>query len=377
MCRMIEWLSHSLMKKLVISLTLALSLALTFYAGFYFAKHPLSTSLLVPQVVKEKARPLDKYTYENMAARNWQASEIKIESELSYKPTTVKRPYKFKQYLFSTTVDGKRVTGQINIPNIPTSQYPNVPIILMLRGYVPAENYQTGMGTRPTASVFAQNRFITVAPDFLGYGASDPRDPDEMTARFESYPIALTLLKSLQNPKFTCGQDLPKDACDLASRFLLITSRLFLFGHSNGGHLAIATLEIANHSPSFGGQIFPTVLWAPVSKPFPYSILAYEDEADDLGKNQRKYLARFEETYDVNLYSVHNYLDWINSPIELHQGTADEDVPYWWSREFVKTLKEKKKDIKYFEYPGTNHNMSPASETVISRSLAFFQSHLK
>lgn len=365
-----------MLKKFLILITFFLSVVAVFFAGFYLAKNP-NKSALVPQIVKEKARPLDKYTYEALSARDWQPQEIKIEGPLDYKPTTVKPPYKFKQYIFSTIVDGKKVTGQINIPNYSPSATSH-PLILMFRGYAPLENYQTGIGTRPSASVFAQNGFITVAPDFLGYGGSDPRDPDEMTGRFESYVISLQMLKNLQNPKFTCSQSLSGEDCNfITSHKLPVTSHLSLFGHSNGGHLAIASLEIAGHSPSFAGQVFPTVLWAPVSKPFPFSVLAYEDEADDFGKAQRKSISNFENVYDSDKYSVATYLDWINSPIELHQGTADEEVPYWWSREFVKTLKEKKKDVKYFEYPGTNHNMSPASSTILARSLQFFQKHLK
>ncbi|MEK7521667.1 MAG: prolyl oligopeptidase family serine peptidase, partial [Patescibacteria group bacterium] len=242
-------------------------------------------------------------------------------------------------------------------------------------GYAPRETYETGIGTRPSAAVFAQNGFITVAPDFLGYGGSDPRDEDEMAGRFESYPIALILLRSLIEPKFVCALPDPT-SCPDSSLSTRHTS-LFLFGHSNGGHIAIATLEIAGNSPSFAGKTFPTVLWAPVSKPFPFSTLVYTDEADDLGKLQRKNLAKFEEDYDVNLYSVHNYLDWIKSPIQLHQGYSDQEILYWWSQEFEKTLTAKSKTLKAFYYPGMNHNMTPGWNTAISRSLAFFRSHTK
>ena len=359
------------MRKILALATCALLLvAISGFTGWRLAKYP-TTSLLVPQVVKEKVRPLDRYTYEALANRDWQPSSITIEGPLDYKPTTVKPPYKFKSYVFSIMVDHKRFTNQINLPNqLLTTK--SQPLILMFRGYAPAQGYETGVGTRPSASVFAQNGFITVAPNFLGYGGSDPRDEDEMTARFESYPIALTTLASAQNLKVSCS--LPEESCP-ALPSSLVPSSLFLWGHSNGGHLAIATVEIANHSASFEGKTFPTVLWGPVSKPFPYSTLAYTDEADDLGKSQRKSLAIFEETYDVNLYSVHSYLDWIKSPIQVHQGALDEEVPYWWSNEFVQSLREKKKEVSYFLYPGANHTLQPGWDTVVAQSLAFFRKH--
>ena len=57
------------------------------------------------------------------------------------------------------------------------------PIIVMNRGFIDPEIYQTGMGTKNSASVYAQNGFITIAPDFLGFGGSDQEDIDPMAAR--------------------------------------------------------------------------------------------------------------------------------------------------------------------------------------------------
>lgn len=331
--------------------------------GFSLGQTYKSEKSILPSPIKEKIRTLDKYTYANLAGHSWQPTEIKIEGPLDSKPSSIKPPYKFNSYAFSTLVNGKRVTGQINLPT--TNGYS---VILMFRGWAPLENYQSGTGTKNSAAVFAQNGFITVAPDFFGYGGSDPRSSDEIEARFESYVIALQLLYNLSHTsELSFG----------TTHYPLITNHLSLWGHSNGGHLAIATLEMANNSPSFSGLILPTVLWAPVSKPFPYSILAYQDEAEDFGKLQRKYLSKFEADYDSNLYSVSNYLDWIQSPIQLHQGTADEEVPYWWSRDFANDLKSRKKDITLFLYPGANHNITPGWDTAISRSLAFYKFHLK
>lgn len=80
--------------------------------------------------------------------------------------------------------------------------------------------------------------------------------------------------------------------------------------------------------------------------------------------------------YDANLYSVQNYLDRIKAPLELHQGTADDAVPVVWSDSLYKKLKEDKVDIKYFTYPGSDHNLMPAWNTVVARNIAFFNNHL-
>ncbi len=118
-------------------------------------------------------------------------------------------------------------------------------------------------------------------------------------------------------------------------------------------------------------RVLGVTLWAPVSKPFPYNILYYTDEASDSGKWLRGQVAEFEKDYDVFNYSIDKYLDWIELPIQLHQGTADEAVPKKWSDELVKNLKEKEKDVKYYIYFGADHNMRPAWDQVVARDVEF------
>src|SRR3989338_3670538 len=91
---------YSVRKILALATCTLLLVAISGFTGWRLAKYP-TTSLLVPQVVKEKVRPLDRYTYEALANRDWQPSSITIEGPLDYKPTTVKPPYKFKSYVFS------------------------------------------------------------------------------------------------------------------------------------------------------------------------------------------------------------------------------------------------------------------------------------
>jgi fermentation-respiration switch protein FrsA (DUF1100 family) len=113
-------------------------------------------------------------------------------------------------------------------------------------------------------------------------------------------------------------------------------------------------------------------LWAPVSKPFPFSILAFSDEAEDQGKLLRKAVATFESRYDVFEYSIDRYWGAINIPVLLHQGTSDDAVPYWWSDSLAEKLEELDKDLIYHKYPGADHNMRPVWDTVVARDLQFF-----
>lgn len=298
-----------------------------------------------------KSRPLDKYTIENLAKANVSPSEIKIEGVLS-------EGQNFTSNSYSMTFDPtlrqgsgqalKTVTGVINLPKDNLKH----PLILMIRGFVDQQIYTQGVGTKSGAEYFSQNGFITIAPDFLGYGGSDKESSNIFESRFQTYTTVLSTLASL-------GSIAEWDA-----------KNVFIWGHSNGGQVALTILEITKKS-------YPTVLWAPVSKPFPYSILYYTDESADIGKLIRQELAKFESDYDVDLYSLTQYLDRIKAPLEVNQGTADDAVPYAWTKALVKVLKTNNPDLKFFTYPGADHNLQPAWNTVIARDLAFFRTHLE
>ncbi len=231
----------------------------------------------------------------------------------------------------------------------------------MIRGFVPKEKYAIGIGTARAGEVFAQNGFITLAPDFLGYGASDKASKDSIEDRFQSYTTVVALLSTLDN--LNSGL-----TASYSGKIRADSSKVGIWGHSNGGHIALSVLEIT-------GKNYPTVLWAPVSKPFPYSVLYYTDEFDDHGMALRKVIANFENDYNIELYSLTNFYSWINAPLEIHQGTADDSVPIKWSDNLVADLKKLDKDITYFTYPGADHNLLPGWGEAVQRSLDFYKSN--
>lgn len=231
----------------------------------------------------------------------------------------------------------------------------------MARGYVDKENYLTGVGTKPAARVYAESGYITLAPDFSGYGESDPEDPDPLGARLTKPVEIVDLIASV-------GSLTQAD-----------TSHIYLWGHSNGGQIMLSVAEIwgklvGNDLQGYTLKVRGLVLWAPVSKPFPYNILYYSDDSDDQGKWLRGQVAQFEQDYDVFNYSIDKYWDWIQIPIQLHQGTADNLVPQAWSDQLVKTLKEKGKTMTYWTYPGADHQLNSGWATVVARDVSFFRS---
>lgn len=298
--------------------------------------------------------PLLAYSFENLRTTSFPQSQIQLHGVLSQTNETIAESFSFTVPAFPGKEERKTVSGVVTRPK----NAGTYPVIILFRGFVPPESYKPGIGTQPVATVFAKNGFITIAPDFLGYGESDAPASDPFEARFQTYTTALSLFASLETLKTALQAS--------GSTTLVDTTRVGVWGHSNGGHIALSAVAIS-------GKKYPTVLWAPVTKAFPYSILAYTDESDDQGKALRSSLYRFESLYDVDLFSPPQYYSWIQAPLSVYQGTADEEVPVWWTREFVSDVQQKKKQIELHTYPNADHNLRPTGwSNAVTESMQFF-----
>jgi dipeptidyl aminopeptidase/acylaminoacyl peptidase len=327
-------------------------IALAFAAGFFACqKLEKEISNEIPIVSEVIPKPLEKYTIENLSKKDVPRTKFTIKDQIDEQDSFTSNLFELSFSPILEKNSSKKVTGQINLPvqgGIPKED--TFPIIIMLRGYINQETYKTGDGTRNAAAFFAENGFITVAPDFLGYGGSDSESGDIFETRFQTYTTVISLLESLP-------------AIEKWDK-----KNIFIWGHSNGGQVALTVLAVT-------GANFPTTLWAPVSKFFPYSILYYTDSSDDRGKLIRNELAEFEDLYDTDLYSYDLYLERVSAPILIHQGEADDAIPVSWTQELVSKLKNLDKNVTFVIYPFTDHDMRPSWDTAVARDLEFFKKH--
>ncbi len=301
--------------------------------------NPLTSPESESETGSNKDLPLNKYTFANLAATDFKVSQIIKEKIISDEEG-------YTSYLFSYQVEGKKVTGMLNLSDNPQTQ---LPAVILLRGYADDSIYFTGLGTRKAAGVLAQNGFITLAPDFLGFGGSDAAAADILEARFYRPVTVLALLKAVEN--FA-----PVDP-----------NKIFLWGHSNGGQIALSVLEITQRN-------LPTVLWAPVTADFPECVLYYMGELDDQGRKVKAAIEDFDENYNGRDFSVDAHLDLINAPIQLHQGGRDPLIPERWTDDFLNQMKELNKEIDYHFYPQADHNLVPDWDGVMAETVSFFKS---
>lgn len=327
-------------------------------------------------------KPLQKYAIAELKQYPFQTSKIQVTEKVADREG-------YSEYLFTYTTVGKKMSGLLTVPLPLPEDQSHLRTIVMIRGYVPPENYVPGIGTSPAARYFAKQGFVTFAPDFFGYGGSDAEPADEWEARFIKPVTVVELIRSLQT-KGVVG--------DIMS--LPTTQNIGIWAHSNGGQIALTALEIS-------GESVPTALWAPVTAPFPYSILFYGDEVADEGKSQRAWIAMFEKIYNAADFSLTQHLDLLSGPLQIHHGTNDEAALKTWSDEFTVKLdleNDRRADrllnleqatqsadldqkfaitsaslqpikYQYFVYPGADHNLRPVENwnLAVARDLSFFQ----
>lgn len=298
-------------------------------------QHPTPTETLVNY---------GPYTFEALSRKVFEPGKIKLGMVLAKEDN-------FTSYVFTYQSGDKTISGMVNIPK----GQGKFPVIVLLRGYADSQNYHVGLGTERSAKYLAANGFLTLAPDFLGYGYSDWEDKDILMARFYRPVEVLSLLSTISS--------LP--SAD--------NSRIGLWGHSNGGQIALSILEIT-------GKSYPTSLWAPVSLGFPENVLTYLGVQEEVGNPVKEKVDKFLTYNDPKKYSITEYFSKIKSPFIVHQANGDELIKVEWTKALVEELKKRGNQVNFYLYSKENHNFNRYKETgdlLRQRDLEFFSKYLK
>lgn len=286
---------------------------------------------------------LEKYDFDSLRIRGGIKSEIEIGGTIPAVELRRIKKYDFETREISFVSDGKRVSGMINY-------YPEKSslskVVIMIRGYAEKAGYYPGSGSWRVADKLAEAGYTTISLDFLGYGHSDSESTDILEARFHKVVEVLDLIESVKQLPW------------------VDKNRIGIWAHSNGGQIALSVLEVT-------GTKYPTILWAPMTQPFPESVLSTIDE----GSPVKAAIEEFETHYDSRRYAFENYYQWIKAPILIQQGTEDDQVKVEWQQKVAENLKKTGKTVSLIIYPGDDHNLKVNWEKAVIRDVEFFGSN--
>lgn len=269
---------------------------------------------------------------ENLRKRQYQGGEIKIEETLS-------KEGNYTSYIFSYPSDNLKIYGMMNIPD---GEGP-FPVIVLNHGYFNQSTFQSGDGTHTMADILAAKGYLTLAPDYRGFGKSEEDGQGSRGHRPEYAIDVLNLIASINS--------LPKAD----------QNKIGMWGHSMGGEVSLRTVEVTN-------KVKALVLWAPTSGRISDNASFYGGRRD----TPRPSNPNLEGASPIN------YLKYITTPISLHQGLSDTEVKPEWSKELNDALKKEGKEVEYFEYAGQDHNFRNLGWDVISqRTVDFFDKYVK
>jgi len=281
-----------------------------------------------------------------MSTKEFQGDDLKLEKVLEENEF-------YTRYHITYQSEGFKISG---IMNVPLGEGP-FPVLVLNHGYIDPKVYTNGQGLKREQDFFAKNGYVVLHSDYRNHAQSDFDPGNEVRPRSGYVEDVLNAVSAIKNSDF-----------DFINK-----ENIGMLGHSMGGGITLNVMTIKSE------LIKAFVLLAPIHAD-------YEKNFDRWVKTEWPETAQeFYDTYGTKEdnpdfwrdISAINFIDKVRSPVMLHQGTADQEFPYTWAHDLVEAFQRNNRDIVYHEYPGEGHIFYAEQETVMKRSLEFFDEYLK
>jgi uncharacterized protein len=333
-------------------------LLIVFIGTLVLAFYSKSRDKTIPQVVNNiiKPTPSNPFQINYMREQNYPGSDLKIEQ-------TLPDGSNYKRYIASYISEGLKIYGLLTIPN---DAMPNggFPAIIFNHGYITPEKYTADGNYIAYVNAFATRSYIVFKPDYRGNGKSEGTAGSTYFSR--NYDIDdLNAISSIQKYSKVNSQ------------------KIGVWGHSMGGHITLMDLVISNN-------IKAAVIWGGVVGSYNDILynwqnrVTYTPDAEDLrlrNQSSRDLLLKNgnpnENSEFWNSIDPTANLNFVNAPVQIHVGLADNQVPPDFSQSFYDKLKGLGKSSEIYTYPGADHNISQAFNLAMERSISFFDKYLK
>jgi dienelactone hydrolase len=271
---------------------------------------------------------------------------------------TVARAQAYTQYSITYKSGNLLITGQMYVPQ-GTGPFP---VMVMNHGYIPIEEYTSGMDSRRESPFVASNGYVAIHPDFRNYaGSDDDENAQENLTAFGWADDSLNLVDAIKR------SNLP----------YLDKSRIGFWGHSNGGQVSMMAL-VSQRQP----DIKAFVLFAPTSPDYADNFNRWTRPRAELAQRIRARHGWPEDKPEFyrNLSAGPHFKEAVTKgPVLLFHGTGDTNTPYAWSERTNTLMKEAGIDVTFVSPRGENHLFSDAAWRggIASQFLGFIEKHVK
>jgi len=289
-----------------------------------------------------------------LRAGKYPGSAITIVKELT-KGSNYRRYYAY--YLS----DGLKIYALLTVPDGETPEG-GWPAIVFNHGYIPPNVYKTTERYIAYVDEIAKAGYVVFRIDYRGHDASE----GEAKGAYGDPGYQIDVLNAVASIK-----QFPD----------VNPNKIGMWGHSMGGYLTLRTMVISK-------DVKVGVIWAGVVASYPDLIYnwkrtgAITPSPSSRGVGWRtQWIEEFGTPEDNPAFwdsvSATSYLADLSGPLQLHHGTADEDVPLEFSIRLAELARKAGKVADLYTYDGDNHNISKYFSTAMQRTIAFFDSVLK
>jgi uncharacterized protein len=288
-----------------------------------------------------------------MRARDYPGSDITIEKVLD-------PGVNYNRYYVSYLSEGLKIYALMTVPmgEKPATGWP---VIVFNHGYIPPEVYVSTERYIAYVDLIARSGYIVFRSDYRGHGNSE----GEARGAYGSPDYTVDVLNAVSSVKRYPDAD---------------PNRIGMWGHSMGGYITLRAMVIRD-------DIKAGVIWGGVVASYPDLLTKWRRGPSAVvpTPNPRSWRNSLIQQYGSpeenpefwNSISANSYLQDISGPLQLHHGTADEEVPLEFSELLFYQMLNVQKYVELYKYDGDNHNISNNFSTAMQRTIQFFDQYVK